>query len=64
MYTRASNVATTKPKLIKVHVRLFTDDVKLLKARALQNGLPWNIELRQLVRRALRGEVKDFFVVK
>lgn len=51
-------------RLIAVHVRLFREDVKALKDRASKNALPWNIELRQLVRRALKGETREFHIIK
>lgn len=47
-----------------VHVRLFDADIATLKARAEQTGIPWSVELRVLVKRALKGESKDFFLVK
>lgn len=52
-----------KPKLVEVHARLFPDDVKHLKKVAAQRGSPWHVELRLLVRRAIRGEVREVLVI-
>lgn len=38
-----------------VHARLFKNDIELLKQVAKKNGTPWHLELRLLVRRALRS---------
>jgi len=43
--------------LQEVHARLFKEDVETLKQVAAQHGLPWQTELRLLVRRALKGIV-------
>ncbi len=43
-------------QLVQVNTRLFRKDIKTIKARAVANGLPWQIELRLLVRRALQAE--------
>ena len=40
--------------LIKVYTRLFVEDVERLKKIAETKGYPWQIELRLLVRRALK----------
>lgn len=50
--------------LIGVHTRFFAEDVATLKRMAEASGLPWQIELRQLVRRALRGEKRDVMVLR
>lgn len=47
-----------------VHARLFVEDIARLKKIAEQHGLPWQIELRLLVHRALRGEQRDIVVIK
>ena len=39
--------------LVKVYTRLFKEDVRALKASASEKGLPWQIELRLLVHRAV-----------
>lgn len=52
-----------RPKLYEVHVRLFSEDVVELKRIAAHNGSHWNIELRQLVRRALRGERREITII-
>lgn len=52
------------PQLVEVHTRLFADDVEELKRRAAQGGLPWQIEVRLTIRRALRGERRDVLVLK
>lgn len=54
----------TVPKLVEVHARLFPDDVEELKRRAAESGLSYHIELRLLVRRALRGEKREVLVIK
>ncbi len=52
------------PKLTAVHVRLYTEDVRALKKLAADRELPWNIELRQLVRGALRGHRREIAIIK
>lgn len=52
------------PKLVEAHCRLFADDVEALKRIAISNGTRWHIELRLLVRRALRGERREVIVLK
>lgn len=52
------------PKLIGVNTRLFADDVDTLKRMAAESTLPWQVELRLLVRRALRGEKREVIVLK
>jgi hypothetical protein len=52
------------PKLVEVHARLFPDDVAELKRLAGISGLTYQIELRLLVRRALRGERREVVVLK
>lgn len=51
-------------KLVDAHVRLFGSDVAELKRQAREKGSHWQIELRQLVRAALRGERREITVVK
>lgn len=50
-------------KLMEVHSRLFAADVAELKRRAETAGIPWQIELRLLVRRALAGERREIRVL-
>lgn len=52
------------PKLRTIYTRLFEDDVKEIQRIAALSALPWQIELRLLVRRALRGERRDVVVLK
>ena len=52
------------PALVEVHTRLFADDVATLKRIAAERVIPWQIELRLLVRRALRGETREVLVLK
>lgn len=54
----------TAQKLIDVHARLFPDDVRELKRIAAERRMPWQIELRQLVHRALSGERREVVVLK
>jgi hypothetical protein len=51
-------------RLKVVTARIFAADIVTLKRLADQRGSKWQIELRMLVRRALKGEAKDFFLVK
>ena len=51
-------------KLKQVNVRLFEKDVRTIQQIAAKQGLPWQIELRLLVRRALAGEVRPVMVLK
>lgn len=53
-----------KNLLADVHIRLFETDVAVLKKIALERGSKWQIELRQLVRRALKGERRELLVLK
>lgn len=53
-----------KKKILEVHCRLFADDIVDLKRIAAEKGLPWSIELRTLVHRALKGERKEVFLMK
>ena len=50
MALRISNQPRAKSQ---VHTRLFTADVKELKRRAREQGLPWQVLLRALVHDAL-----------
>lgn len=51
--------------LVDVHARLFPEDVETLKRMAVETGTrSWQIELRLLVRRALKGERREFLVLK
>ncbi len=50
--------------LVEVHARLFADSVEEIKKIADERGVPWQIELRLLVRRALRSERREVVVIK
>jgi hypothetical protein len=50
--------------LQEVHARLFAADVVLLKKIAEERGTSYQIELRLLVRRALKGEQRDLVMLK
>lgn len=66
-YTRAvqeRGLTLQKNKLQLVTARLFSSDVATLKRIADVKGSRWNIELRQLVRRALKGEQREVLVLK
>ena len=52
------------PKITEVHARLFEADVRELKRIATQRGTPWQIELRLLVRRALKGDHREVLMLK
>lgn len=56
-------MSETKPKLYQAHARLFPEDVKHLKKVARERGSSWHIELRMLVRRAIRGEQREVIVI-
>lgn len=47
--------AKKKPALVEVHARLFEEDVVTLQRIAAEKGISYQIELRALVRRALKG---------
>jgi hypothetical protein len=50
-------------ELTRVNTRLFAADVSQLKKIAEKNGGEWQVELRQLVRRALKGERREIAVL-
>jgi hypothetical protein len=50
--------------LKEVHTRLFRQDVAMLKRVAKERGSQWQVELRQLVHRALKGERREIVVLK
>jgi hypothetical protein len=50
--------------LTPVNTRLFAADVTLIKKIAAERGIPWQIELRLLVRRALKGETREVVMLK
>lgn len=56
-------MGTRRLRLVEVHTRLFPEDVAELKKIALKNGIAWGIELRMLVRRALRGERREVTII-
>lgn len=56
--------ALCPPQLVEVHARLFAGDVETLQGMANANGVTLQIELRQLVRRALKGERREVLVLK
>ena len=51
------------PALVAIHVRLWADDLKLLKKLAAERRMPYQVELRQLVRRALRDEKREVLIL-
>lgn len=50
--------------LLPVSVRLFSSDVEQIKAIAFERGVPWQIELRMLIRRSLKGERREVVILK
>ena len=55
---------TTKAKKpvgdkLQVNTRLFREDVRLLKARAKEQGMPWQTLLRALVKQYMRQPVRS-----
>lgn len=57
-------IASKKQVLVSVNTRLFFEDIEFLKRAAAEQGLPWQIELRLLVHRAVKGEQRDVLVLK
>lgn len=55
---------TRSAGLKEAHVRLFSDDIELLKKLAAAHGFSWQIELRLLVRRALKGQQREMIILK
>lgn len=53
-----------RSKLVEVHARLFPADVEMLKQIAADSGVSFQVELRLLVRRALRGEKREIVMIK
>ena len=49
--------------LKQYNVRLFQKDIELVKRIAAKQGLPWQIEFRLLVHRALKGESRSVLVL-
>jgi hypothetical protein len=49
-------MSSKKSALLRVHTRLFRADVLALKRIAGDRGLPWQIELRLLVNKALKEQ--------
>ncbi len=62
--TMRSKTVPPPPAISNVHARLFSDDVAQLKRLAAERGIPWHVELRLLVRRALKGEHREVLVLK
>lgn len=50
--------------LTEAHVRLHDEDVRWLKRIAKTNGVNWQIELRQLVRRTRLGVTREITILK
>ena len=46
-------------KLVKINTRLFAEDVREIKKIAKEKGCPWQIELRLVVRRAMKEREID-----
>jgi hypothetical protein len=57
-------MSRTPPKLRDVHTKLFSDDVAELQRIASAQRSKWQVELRQLVHRALKGERREITVLK
>ena len=53
MATKPAPKATAS-RFVRVNTRLFTEDVEEVKRLALASGVPWQIELRSLLHRALK----------
>lgn len=50
--------------LYDTHVKLFRDDVTELQKVAEVRRSKWQVELRQLVHRALKGERRELLLIK
>ncbi len=51
-------------ELVKVHTHLFKGDVAHVKRAAAQQSRKWQVELRHILRRAIRGEQREVLVIK
>lgn len=60
----AKGRAKKSANLYDVHVHLFADDLAQIKKIAVEKGIPWSVELRSMVRLALKGERREITVVK
>lgn len=65
-YRRAivSKAVKKRPELKMVTSRLFKDDVDTLQKIAEERGTQWQVELRLLIRRALKNEKREFVIIK
>jgi hypothetical protein len=59
----AARPAPEPDALVGVHTRFFKSDVAEIQRIAAEKGLPWQIELRLVVRRALKGERREVLVL-
>lgn len=53
-----------KVGLVPIHIRIFADDLALLKRIAAERRTPYQTELRLLIHRALKGERRDVVLLK
>lgn len=51
-------------ELVKVHTHLFKADVAHIKRTAAQQSRKWQVELRHMIRRAIRSEQREVLVLK
>lgn len=56
--------ANKEPDTIAAHVRIQRQDMLALQKMAKVSGVTWQMELRMLVHRALRGERREVMVLK
>jgi len=47
-----------------VHAYLFPDDVEMLQKIAAERRTKWQTELRHLVHRALKGELREVIMIR
>lgn len=64
MVPMSNRLAPASKRLVSVHTRLFDGDIRELKRIAAEQGIPWQIELRMTVHRALKGQHREITILK
>lgn len=57
-------VRNKSTKLVPVNTRLMASDIQELKRIAVEQGIPWQVELRMTVHRALKGQRREITILK